>query len=124
MGKKYFSQFAGITGTVSLFASALFSLIVAYQYFFVDGFVDGHFVQIVPYDFEWMKFTPDLSIHIGILLDPISVMMLVVVSVISFMVHLYSIGYLKGEERYTTHSYQLPENICLENISSDNKTKH
>lgn len=103
MGKKYFSQFAGITGTVSLFGSALFSIIIAYQYFFIDGFVDGHYVQLIPFDFEWMKFTPDLSIHIGILIDPISVMMLVVVSVISFMVHLYSIGYLKGEERYTTY---------------------
>ena len=103
MGKKYFSQFAGITGTVSLFGSALFSIIIAYQYFFIDGFVDGHFVQLIPFNFEWMKFTPDLSIHIGILIDPISVMMLVVVSVISFMVHLYSMGYLKGEERYTTY---------------------
>lgn len=103
MGKKYFRQFAGITGTVSMLISTVFSLAVAYQYFFVDGFTDGRFVQIVPFDFEWMKFTPDLSIHIGVLLDPISVMMLVVVSVVSFMVHLYSIGYLKGEERYTTY---------------------
>ena len=103
MGKKYFSQFAGIIGTVSLFGSALFSIIIAYQYFFLDGFVNGRFVQIIPFDFEWIKFTADLSIHIGILIDPISVMMLVVVSVISFMVHLYSISYLKGEERYTTY---------------------
>jgi NADH-quinone oxidoreductase subunit L len=33
----------------------------------------------------------------GILLDPISVMMLVVITTISFMVHLYSIGYMHGE---------------------------
>lgn len=103
LGKKYFRQFAGITGTVSLFASAVFSLITAYQYFFVVGFVGGRFIQKIPFDFEWMKFTTDLSIHIGILLDPISVMMLVVVTVVSFMVHLYSVGYMKGEERYTTY---------------------
>ena len=39
----------------------------------------------------------------GILLDPISVMMLVVVTSVSFMVHLFSVSYLKGEERYTTY---------------------
>lgn len=102
-GKKYFKQLAGITGTASLFVSMIFSLITAYQYFFEAGFVDGHFIQIIPFDYEWLKFTSELSIHMGILIDPISVMMLVVVTVVSFMVHIYSIGYLKGEERYTTY---------------------
>src|SRR5690606_4074489 len=35
-----------------------------------------------------------------ILLDPISVMMLLVVTTISFMVHLYSIGYMHGEKGF------------------------
>jgi NADH-quinone oxidoreductase subunit L len=39
----------------------------------------------------------------GILLDPISVMMLVVVTLISLMVHIYSLAYLKGEERFPTY---------------------
>ena len=39
----------------------------------------------------------------GILLDPISVMMIVVVSFISLMVHIFSLGYMKGEERFTTY---------------------
>jgi NADH-quinone oxidoreductase subunit L len=37
------------------------------------------------------------------MLDPISVMMLVVVSFISLMVHCFSIGYMKGEERFSTY---------------------
>jgi NADH-quinone oxidoreductase subunit L len=36
----------------------------------------------------------------GILLDPISVMMLIVVSRVSFMVHIYSLGYMKGEKGF------------------------
>ena len=36
----------------------------------------------------------------GILLDPISVMMLVVISTVSLMVHLYSFGYMKGEKGF------------------------
>jgi NADH-quinone oxidoreductase subunit L len=39
----------------------------------------------------------------GIILDPISVMMLVVVTFVSLMVHLYSLGYMKGEERFATY---------------------
>jgi len=39
----------------------------------------------------------------GIILDPISVMMLVVVSFISLMVHIYSLGYMKGEKRFSTY---------------------
>src|SRR5437867_12669547 len=39
----------------------------------------------------------------GIILDPISVMMIVVVSFVSLMVHIYSLGYMKGEERFGTY---------------------
>lgn len=39
----------------------------------------------------------------GILLDPVSVMMLVVVTFVSLMVHIFSLGYMKGEERFSTY---------------------
>ena len=39
----------------------------------------------------------------GIMLDPISVMMLVVVTFVSLMVHIFSLGYMKGEERFGTY---------------------
>ena len=39
----------------------------------------------------------------GIILDPISVMMLVVVTFVSLMVHIFSLGYMKGEERFPTY---------------------
>jgi NADH dehydrogenase subunit L (EC 1.6.5.3) len=53
--------------------------------------------------YTWLEFAPGLSIDMGIILDSISVMMLVVVSFISLMVHIYSVGYMKGEERVTTY---------------------
>jgi NADH-quinone oxidoreductase subunit L len=102
-GKKYFSHLSGITATTLLFAAAILAVITAYDYFFVYGFVDGHYTRVVAWEMEWMRFTPELSINMGVLLDPISVMMLVVVTVVSFMVHLYSISYLRGEERYSTY---------------------
>jgi NADH-quinone oxidoreductase subunit L len=39
----------------------------------------------------------------GIILDPISVMMLVVVTFISLMVHIYSLAYMKGHERFPVY---------------------
>jgi len=48
----------------------------------------------------------NLHIDMGILIDPISVMMLVVISTVSLMVHIYSLGYMKGEKDSSviTHS--------------------
>ena len=39
----------------------------------------------------------------GILLDPVSVMMLGVVTFVSLMVHIFSLEYMKGEERFATY---------------------
>jgi NADH-quinone oxidoreductase subunit L len=39
----------------------------------------------------------------GVLLDPASLMMLVVVTFVSLMVHVFSLGYMKGEERFATY---------------------
>lgn len=53
--------------------------------------------------YVWLQFSPTLSIDMGILLDPISVMMLVIVTFISLMVHIYSLGYMHGESRFATY---------------------
>ena len=42
----------------------------------------------------------NLHIDLGILIDPISVMMMIVVSTVSLMVHIYSMGYMKGEKGF------------------------
>ncbi|MBN4070620.1 NADH-quinone oxidoreductase subunit L [Olleya sp. AH-315-F22] len=91
---------SGYIGVFGLLASAILSLYIAYQYFFVFGKVDGVFQTFVDKT-VWMNFTDTLRIDMGILIDPISVMMLVVVSVVSLMVHIYSLGYMKGDDGYT-----------------------
>lgn len=95
--------FGGILGTASLLGSLFLSLNVAYEYFMVYGKVNGIYTSTVPVQMEWLRMTDHLSINLGILVDPISVMMLVVVTLISFMVHLYSLGYMKGEGRFNTY---------------------
>ncbi len=91
---------SGYVGVFGLLASAMLSFYAAYQYFFVNGKVDGVY-QTFTEKTVWMHFTDTLHIDMGILVDPISVMMLVVVSVVSLMVHIYSRGYMKGDEGYT-----------------------
>src|SRR5208282_3669046 len=76
---------------------------VAYDYFFLVGKVGDTYQQLMPLKITWLQFSPNVSIDMGILLDPISVMMLIVVTLVSLMVHFYSLGYMKGEERYPTY---------------------
>jgi NADH-quinone oxidoreductase subunit L len=102
-GRKYFKSFSGIIGCASLLVSTILSLWTAYNYFFVEGKVDGVFRKLEPLTFTWLQFSPGVSIDMGILIDPISVMMIVVVSFVSLMVHIFSLGYMKGEERYATY---------------------
>src|ERR1043165_7162850 len=96
-GRKYFKTFSGIVGTTSLFISALISVLTAYNYFFVDGKVNGAYQQIIAMKNTWLQFSPNVSIDMGIILDPISMMMIIVVTFVSLMVHIYSLGYMKGE---------------------------
>lgn len=103
-GKKYFKKSAGIIGCAFLLVATLLSLYAAGQYFLVDGKdVNETYQTLVPLKISWLKFTDSLAIDMGILLDPISVMMLVVVTVVSLMVHIFSLGYMKGEERFSTY---------------------
>jgi len=93
-------QVAGLIGTSGLFVSFVLSYYTAFQYFFNFGKVDGVYQKIKVFNVNWLNFTDKLHIDMGILLDPISVMMLVVVTTVSFMVHIYSMGYMKGDESF------------------------
>ena len=60
----------------------------------------GHQLQIP--DIQWVV-VGNLSIHVGLLIDSLSSIMLVVVSFVSLMVQIYSQGYMKGDPGY--HRY-------------------
>ncbi len=99
-GRNSFNKTGGYIGTLSMLVSTVLSLQLAYGYFFHWGKVNGVYQHFIPYKLTWLDFSEGLSIDLGILLDPITVMMLVVVSFISLMVHVYSLAYMKGEERF------------------------
>ena len=99
-GHKLKSKLSGLLGTSGLGIITVLSYFTAYSYFFSSEKIDGAFQKISAFNVTWLQFTDKLYIDIGILLDPISVMMLVVISTVSFMVHIYSLGYMKGEKGF------------------------
>ena len=99
-GHKYFPKLSGIIGTCGLAIITVLSYITAYQYFFSSEKIDGAYQKITAFNVVWLQFTDKLHIDLGVLLDPISVMMLVVITTVSFMVHIYSLGYMKGEKGF------------------------
>ena len=99
-GKWMTHRTAGLIGTVVLGAVAVLSYLTAWSYFSAPRLANGTYATLMPYNFHWLPFSENLSIDMGILLDPISVVMLIVISTVSLMVHIYSFGYMKGERGF------------------------
>ena len=100
-GMKMSHKLAGMIGTVVLGTVFCLSYYTAFEYFLVQGRgADGLFPTITTFNFTWLKFTELLTFNIGFRLTPISVMMLIVISTVSFMVHIYSFGYMHGEKGF------------------------
>ena len=103
-GCKLPHKVAAAFGIVGMGTCLVFACMIAYTYFFGGDaafqtvLADGT-LERLPYtvfDHTWLAFTQNLVIKLGFYLDPISAMMLVVITTISFCVHLYSLGYMDG----------------------------
>ena len=99
-GHKLKAKLSGLLGTAGLGIITFLSYFAAYQYFFRSEKIADTHQQITAFNTVWLRLTENLHIDMGILLDPISVMMLIVVTTVSFMVHIYSLGYMKGEKGF------------------------
>ncbi len=90
--RRFSGHLAAKIGTIAIGFNFLFSLALAY-YFFQSGEL-----STLEWHTEWLRFQSNLIIHIGVMIDPLSAMMLVVVNTISFFVHIYSLGYMHDDE--------------------------
>jgi len=90
---------AGMIGTGALLVVTLLSYFAAWDYFTMPK-AEGLYQTLIPLNALWLNMGSHLHIDMGILLDPVSVMMLVVISTVSLMVHIYSLGYMKGEKGF------------------------
>ncbi len=98
-GMKMSHKVAGLVGTTSLAIVTILSYYTAFKYFGAPRLDDGAFAAIVPFNFTWLPLGK-LSFDMGMLLDPLSVVMLIVISTVSLMVHIYSFGYMHGEKGF------------------------
>src|SRR4029077_11379202 len=90
-GKRLPGKGAGI-GILALAATLVLSLGVLWH--FVQG--SGPYEAAV----SWFEVGP-LHLELGILVDGLTGIMLVVVTAVSLCVHVYSLGYMHGDKRYT-----------------------
>ena len=113
---------AGIIGTCMLGTLFVLSLYTAYHYFFYTGeytamgetfnvtdgrLANGAYPTVTVFNLTWLKFTDLLTFNIGFRLSPISVMMLIVITTVSLMVHIYSFGYMaERDENYKFEEYE------------------
>ena len=61
------------------------------------GFITGNTVPETVYLFSWI---PGLGVDAAILWDPLAFLLVFIVTGVGSLIHLYSIGYMHGDERY------------------------
>jgi NADH-quinone oxidoreductase subunit L len=92
IGKRFPEKVIGTIGAASVGASFVVALLIFME---LLGMAPGsRSVQTVVY--TWML-SGDLNIPIGFLVDPLSMVMMMVVSGVGCIIHVYSIGYMHGE---------------------------
>ncbi len=91
-GKGFPEKAIGWIGALSVGASFLVALSIFIQLLGMDP--ASRSVQKIVY--TWIL-SGELSIPIGFLVDPLSIVMLLVVTGVGFIIHVYSIGYMHGE---------------------------
>ncbi len=104
-GMKMSHKVAGLVGTTFMGVVFALSVYTAFEYFVGQGRgADGLYPTLTAWHFTWLDFGTIFNAHlifdVGFRLTPISAMMLVVITTVSFMVHIYSFGYMHGEKGF------------------------
>ncbi|MGE5262869.1 MAG: NADH-quinone oxidoreductase subunit L, partial [Acidobacteriota bacterium] len=86
-----------LVGTIAVGAVGLSFLIALFEFFAMQGAGD-HPIFNVPL-YSWIP-VGDFKIDIAFLLDPLSALMLLVVTGVGFLIHVYSTGYMAEDENY------------------------
>lgn len=114
LGMKMPKKVAGYIGTALMLVVVCLCYYTAYQYFFgVGREASGLYPTVTAFNLTWLDFgkSPifgiDLLFKIGFRLTPISTMMLLVITTVSLMVHIYSFGYMaERDENYKVEGYE------------------
>src|SRR5207237_6628265 len=92
LGHRYSHEIAHRLGWGSVLLSFLCAL-------WVFGQTLGHPQPRTVIAYRWF-FGGDLQVNLGFLIDPLTCVMLLVVTGVGFLIHVYSVGYMHGEEGF------------------------
>src|SRR6059036_2511991 len=93
LGHRYSHDIAHRIGWGSVLLSFLCAL-------WVFGQTLGHPEPRTVIAYRWF-FGGDLTVNLGFLIDPLTCVMMLVVTGVGFLIHVYSVGYMHGEEGFT-----------------------
>ncbi len=93
---------AGIAATAAIFLAAFCAYFLAWEYFHLFP-VGAERTALVPWSSAWLAYQKNLVVSVGVLVDPISVLLMVVVTTVSALIHLYSIGYMRGDPGFSRY---------------------
>ena len=95
--RPFFNRFSLVSGlaTIAALGTALGSSIWTLR-----SVILGHELEFEPV--EWLE-VGDATIDFGLLVDPLTALMLVVVTGVSLLVQIYSLGYMKGDASFSRY---------------------
>ena len=95
--RPFFNRFSIVSGFVTI---AALGTALGFSIMTLRSVILGHNLEFEP--FEWLV-VGDATIEMGLLVDPLTALMLVVVTGVSLLVQIYSLGYMKGDPSFSRY---------------------
>ena len=96
VGKRLGEPMAGWVATIAAFLSFVFTVLVFFDLRSLEAADRFHIVDI----FTWIS-AGSFEVNAGLLIDPLSVTMVLFITGVGTLIHLYSIGYMHGDENFS-----------------------
>jgi NADH-quinone oxidoreductase subunit L len=97
-GRKLAEKQVGLVGCAAIGLSFITSLVI-----FLDVLnLPANQRSITKTVYSWIA-TGDFNVDIGFLIDPLSLVMILVITGVGFLIHVYSIGYMHGDRGYARY---------------------
>ncbi|MCC7402890.1 MAG: NADH-quinone oxidoreductase subunit L [Bdellovibrionales bacterium] len=103
LGRRWLGEkLSGWLATLLVGGAAGLAVATAWTYFGYFG-IGGKGPTVVAWSLPWVSYQELLKVSVGVLIDPLSLMLMVVVTGVSTLVHLYSLGYMAGDSGFSRY---------------------
>ena len=109
-GRSFNEKTIGFIGSAAVGTSFIIALGIFFEILGMPP--ESRSIQTVMY--SWIL-SGDLNIPFGFLVDPLSMIMMLVVSGVGCVIHVYSVGYMHGEIGFRRY-FCLPESLRLQHV--------